>query len=50
MLTAISFNNEMMPGAGEIDDEITDRMLPAKAVTGQAAIAQNRPKAPLGVS
>src|SRR5207302_3165131 len=48
MLTAISFNDEVMPGAGEIDDEITDRMLPAKPVTGQTPVAQNRPEPPLG--
>ena len=50
MLTAISFNDEVMLGAGEIDDEIADRMLPAKPVAGQTAIAQNRPESPLGVS
>ena len=50
MLTAISFNDEMMLGAGKIDDEIPDRMLSAKPITRQAPITQNRPEPPLGVS
>jgi hypothetical protein len=50
VLAAVGFDYQPMLRAGEINDEVADRMLPAKPVTGQTAIAQNRPEPPLGVS
>jgi len=40
MLTAVSFNDELMLCAGEVYDEITDRMLPAKTTARQTSVAQ----------
>src|SRR5438874_6947700 len=38
-----------MLGASEIDDESADRILPAKPIPLQTAVAQRRPEPPLGV-
>ncbi len=50
MLTAIDFDRQPILGAGEIDNEIADRMLSPELVPQQAAIAQRRPHAPFGIS
>jgi hypothetical protein len=49
MLAAVGFDDQAVPRAGEIDDERSDRKLPAKAVAAQSAVAQYRPKPTLGV-
>jgi len=49
MLAAVDFDDQAMPSAGEVSDEIPDRVLPPESVTGQAAVSQNGPKPPLGI-
>jgi hypothetical protein len=49
MLTAIDLDHQQIFGAGEIDNETADWMLPAELVPQQAAIAQRRPHAPFGI-
>jgi hypothetical protein len=44
VLTAIGLDDETMPGAGEIDDEATDRMLPAEFIALQSPTSQRRPE------
>jgi hypothetical protein len=43
MLPAVSFDNQAMLGAGEIDNVIANWVLAPKSVTSQAAVAQERP-------
>jgi hypothetical protein len=39
MLTAIEFDHYPVFGTGEVDDEVSNRMLSAKSVSKQAPIA-----------
>jgi hypothetical protein len=49
MLPVIGFDDELVLCAGEIDDEFADRVLAAKPVASQTAVAQNRPQPAPGV-
>src|ERR1700730_8760791 len=49
MLTAIDLDHKPVFGAGEIDNETTDWVLSPELVHQQAAIAQSRPHASLGI-
>ena len=49
MLTAIRLDNETMRDADEVDDERTDRTLPAKLVTRKTTAAQRGPQTSLGI-
>jgi len=50
MLTAVRRDDEPMSDAGEIDDERPDGTPPAKLVSLQRAIAQQRPESAFDVS
>ena len=49
VLAAIRLDHEVMSGAGEIDDEVADRILPAKPVTAQSAVPKRGPETPLRI-
>jgi hypothetical protein len=49
MLAAIRLDDQAMACAGEIDDDVADRMLPPKPIAAQPAVAQRRPQAALGI-
>jgi hypothetical protein len=40
MLAPIGLDDQAMPSAGEVDDERSDRILPAKPVPTKPAVAQ----------
>src|SRR5262249_800684 len=49
MLTAVDFDHQSVLGAGEIDNEVADRVLSPELVSRQSSIAQSRPHASLGI-
>jgi hypothetical protein len=49
VLTAIDFDHQLVLGAGEVDYEVADRVLPAEFVTRQPAISQSGPHSPFGI-
>jgi len=49
MLSAIQFDDETWVKAGEIDDEIANRRLAAKAETGELFVTQPLPERLFGI-
>ena len=49
VLSAIRLDDDTMPSADEVDDERSDRMLPAEFVSDQPSRPQRRPKPSLGI-
>jgi hypothetical protein len=50
MLTAICLDDQAMPRASEINNEPSNRILPAKPIAAQTAVAKRGPETSFGVS
>jgi hypothetical protein len=49
MLSAIGFDDQAMPRAGKVDNEMPDRELSTESVATEPAVAQRQPEAPFGI-